>query len=267
MKKSILSLSVFLMALAASAQCDPSAHDWGKASFGVSPDPQFGEQFDAATINVPYEEVIFVKAPTSAADIDETLPDIVAIDSLRLDDVLLDNGTGFVSLNSVGLYLTCNNNGDSPNPCVFLPGNAYCGDIAGTPTVAGEFPVKIAVTGFLDFFGPQAIPYEFEGYTLIVNGGNISVSETVAVQALTVGQNSPNPAVDVTNIQYELTVPSEVEVVVINLVGTQVYSKKAMGKKGVNNFRLDTSDLESGVYLYSVTAGEKKFTRRMLVQH
>ena len=266
MKQSILILALSSLGLPAIAQCDPNAHNWNGAPFGVSPDPQMGEQFESAVLNVPYSDVIYVKAPTSAADIDETLPAFVMIDSLRLEDVLLDNGNSFVSLNTIGLFLECNNNGDSPNPCVFLPGNAYCGDIFGTPTVAGSFPVKISVTGFIDFFGSQAIPYEFEGYTLVVNG-TIAVVEATAPQSLLVAQNSPNPASDMTTIQYDLAVPAEVEISVVNLVGAQVYSRKMLGKKGTNSFRLDTSGLESGVYLYCVSAGEKKFTRRMLVQH
>jgi len=267
MKRILLSVGIIASSLIASAQCDPGAYDWQEAPFGVSPNPQAGEQFSPATINVAYAEIIYVKAPTSASDIDETLPEFVMIDSLRLNDVLIDLSGTFVPLSTIGLNLTCNNQGHSPNPCVFLPGNAYCGDIAGTPNVSGTFPVKIAVTGFINFFGPQAVPYEFEGYTLVINGP-IGITESqVQLQSLTVSQNSPNPAMDVTSIQYELAVAGEVEVLVINLVGMQVFTKKLNGKKGQNTYRLDTSALESGVYLYSITAGDKKFTRRMLVQH
>lgn len=267
MKNIVLAGICAAIGFPAIAQCDPFAYDWQEAPFGVSPNPAMGEQFSPATINLTYSETIYVKAPISAADIDETLPEFVLIDSLRLNDVLVDVGGSFVPLSNIGLNLTCNNQGHSSNPCMFLPGNAYCGDISGTPNVSGQFPVKINVTGYITFFGPQAVPYEFEGYTLVINGP-VGVAEVIpAAQSLTVSQNTPNPAVDMTNIQFDLAVPGEVEIHVINLVGANIFSKKINGKKGSNTYRLDTSSFESGVYLYSVSAGDRKFTRRMLVQH
>jgi len=267
-KKLLFSTAIICFSFLSFGQCDPLSHDWAGATFGVSPDPQIGEQFGNAVVNEPYTEVIYIKSPTSAMDIDATLPAFVLIDSLRLDDLLVNTGVSFVGLNEIGLYLGCNNLGDCLDPCTFLPGNVYCGDIYGTPTVAGEFPVKIAATGFLDFFGPQAVPYEFEGYVLVITGGIVSVVEAPAmVQSLTVELNTPNPAVDFTQIAFDLAISGDVELSVINLVGGQVISKRINGKKGMNTYRLDTSGIESGVYLYSLSAGEKKFTRRMIVQH
>jgi len=54
---------------------------------------------------------------------------------------------------------------------------------------------------------------------------------------------------------------------VTNLIGERVYSKNVKGKKGDNVVTLDTSEIPNGIYLYSLEAGNKKITKRMVVQH
>ncbi len=245
------------------SQCNPSAHDWGGATFGVSPNPNNGETFLPAALGVPYSDAVYILCPTSSTDIDPTLP-AVAIDSIRLDSITIFNGLVDVQLSSVGLNVTCNNNGDSPNPCMFYPGNAYCGDIAGTPTAAGQFDVKIFVTVYFTIFGPSFLPYTFEGYTLDISGPN-AVSE-LNQNAFTLLQNSPNPAANFTNVKFETGKSEDVTIQVTNLVGGVALQKLVKSKKGENVVRIDTSNLETGIYLYSIQTNEKKLTRKMIVQ-
>jgi hypothetical protein len=267
MKKLILSAAVFLNAIIVLAQCDPAAHDWAGAAYGVSPNPQLGEQFQTAYLNQPYSDVIYVKAPSSSTDIDSTLTIDIPLDSIRLDSILINTGLGWVDVTSIGLTVTCNNLGLLPSPCTFPAGGTYCGDVSGTPNVAGVFPIKIKITGFATFFGgPVSVPQTFEGYQFTVLDPAANVQETIA-QNLNLGQNRPNPVVTETDINFDLARAETVHFVVTNLVGSKVYEKKVIAKRGNNTLNFDASELESGIYLYSIEASGKRFTKRMVVQH
>lgn len=270
-------LPVFLVILfswsVSSAQtCVSDDYDWGTASFGVSPDPTQGETFEIANVGVPYHDVIYVKCPAMAGDIlSEDHPlyamaQSVALDSVKLRSITLLEGTTEIQLSSIGLALACNNNNESNDPCMFFPSNNYCGDITGTPTVTGTWPVRINITAYFNLFGAQAIDYPMEGYTFVVQG-TAAVLETPKESGFTVMQNIPNPAINSTSIPYFLTSPEPVSIVVTNLIGERIISKTVKGKKGENVYNLNTSEIPNGIYLYSVQTDDKKVTKRMVVQH
>ena len=261
-------LIVCFISTAATAQvCNPADHDWGGALFGVSPDPTIGENFVPGYLNMPYNDQVYVKAPSSVADVDSTFAGIqLAIDSISLDSITFFNGLSEQSVSLLGLSVTCNNGGDSPNPCMFMPGNAYCGDISGIPNAVGSFPVKIHVTVYFVFFSSQAIAYTFEGYTLDVLE-DIAVLESSRVQSIASLQNFPNPANNSTNIKFELGKADQVTLSITNLMGKKVLDKNLIARKGENTAVVNTEEFASGIYLYSITSGDKKITKRMLVQH
>ncbi len=268
MKKQILLATLLVASFNfATAQCTPSDHDWMGATFGVSPDPQLGETFDNAFLGLPYNDVVYVLAPISAADVDPLFPPTLLIDSISLDSIAIFNGLADVQLSNIGLNVTCNNGDDSPNPCMFMPGNMYCGDITGIPNVPGNFPVTIYATVYINLGllgGVQAIGYSFTNYSLnVIDPDNI---EILAVQSIEVFQNIPNPASNFTEVQVLLMQPDAVQLDIMNLVGEKVYSKTVDGKRGTNIIKLNTSEFESGVYLYSVQCADKKVTKRMVVQ-
>lgn len=264
MKKSLLVFcAVGLVGAVASAQCNPDDHDWGEQVWGVSPNPTMGENFEPGIINTAYHQIVYFRVPSDAGVIIPFLAG-TPIDSLHLDQASIDLGSGYESLSGLNLELTCNNREQSPSPCMFIGGDTYCGDISGVPDQAGTFPIKLDVSIYAGG-SSTPFPYSFEGITFEVQDPN-SVSE-MAPASVTVYQNSPNPAASVTQISFELNVPGHVEFTVMNLVGEKVYSRSVQGKKGNNAIRFDTSDIQNGVYLYSISAGERKFTRRMIVQH
>lgn len=247
--------------------CNPSDHDWGSAAFGVSPDPTVGENFVYGYLNSPYSDQVYVKAPQSVADVDSTFVGIqLAIDSISLDSITFFNGVSSLNINSLGMNVTCNNNGDSPNPCMFMPGNAYCGDITGIPNAAGSFPVEIHVTVYFYFFTNQAIAYTFEGYTLDILSES-AVLEPVLEQSIALLQNAPNPANQSTTIKFELTKAETASITVTNLMGKRVWDRSFNARRGENVQIIPTDDLAPGIYLYSVAVGDRKMTKKMLVQH
>jgi hypothetical protein len=134
--------------------------------------------------------------------------------------------------------------------------------------MAGDFPVRIYITAYFFLFGNQQYPTFYEGYTLfILPEGSISVKEVTSGLSLNGLQNTPNPTSDFTNITFDLNVASNVKLEIMNLVGEKVLSKNFLGKRGTNTYKIDTSDLQQGIYLYSIQCGNKKLTKRMIIQH
>jgi hypothetical protein len=77
--------------------------------------------------------------------------DSVALSTVTLVD--LSDTLVTTTLDAVGLQVTCNNNGDSGNPCSFLGGNQYCAVLTGVPSVEGSYRVDISVVGYVTVFG------------------------------------------------------------------------------------------------------------------
>ena len=84
--------------------------------------------------------------------------------------------------------------------------------------------------------------------------------------AFALEQNYPNPFNPTTVVSYQLSVASNVKLVVFDILGREVAvlvnEKKAPGSYDV---KFDASALASGVYLYRLTAGSFVQTRKMLV--
>lgn len=266
MKKLILSIFV-LASIGASAQCT-AEYDFMGAAFGVSPDPEQGENFENGYIGVPYEDIIHIKVPTSAADIDETLPAGAPIDSLTLIAVTLvdlETSTNY-TMEDVGLALTCNNNGDSDLDCTFLGGAQYCASITGNPTQTGDFQLIITVLGYTTVFGtPISQEVEFDQYSFFIYqdiADNLNESEAIT---FSLSQNVPNPVNGATVINFDLAQAGEITFRVINLMGEIVVERKLEGKRGTSQVKLAPNTLEAGIYLYSIESPNKVLTKRMVV--
>lgn len=269
MKKILLSIGLLSMTYAGIAQCDPNSYDWGGATFGVSPDPTLGETFEIGTVGQPYNDEIYVRTPATAQDVDPSILLNLPIDSLSLDAIsfILD-GTE-LPISALGLNVVCNNNGVSPTPCIFFPSGNYCGVISGTPTAAGTFPVIINATVYFTFLGSsQSAPVSFDNYQIeIQDGGSVNVKEVAAPLEVSLGNPSPNPSNVSTSIPFELTANGSVQFVLYNMLGEMVERRTVNGKRGSNNLTVETQNLKSGIYLYSIQSGEKKITKRLMVQH
>lgn len=248
-------------ALSGQSQCTPD-YDFGDVGFGVSPDPLLGESFDVGVLGEAYEDIVHILVPTNAGDID-TLYNGIAIDSLSLVSIQVEVDGNFIDLSAIGLDVHCNNNGDSPNECSFLGGEQYCALIDGTPTLAGEFPltINVMVYGFIGIV--LEVPYSFSQYTLIVDETASITSSQMELSS--VGQNIPNPFSNTSTINYEVTKPGDVNFQISNLLGEIVFEDVYRSNYGQNSIEVDASDINDGIYLYSLEVDGKKFTRRMVV--
>jgi len=93
------------------------------------------------------------------------------------------------------------------------------------------------------------------------------VNEVKDTPSFYVSQNIPNPVHGITHINVQTERNANVKVEVYSLVGQRVMEiNKGYMNAGSFQVFIDASQLPSGVYFYTVTAGTDKVTRKMIVE-
>jgi len=88
-----------------------------------------------------------------------------------------------------------------------------------------------------------------------------------AITTFEVGQNFPNPATGRTTVSVTLEETTTLGFELFNMMGQKVFEIPAQTySTGVQPFTFDASDLSSGVYFYTVSAGETQVTKKMIVE-
>lgn len=93
-------------------------------------------------------------------------------------------------------------------------------------------------------------------------GGFAGIEETNEVEFATV---FPNPAVDMTNVQFNLTEAANVTVEVFNVYGQIVFSDNMGEVNGLQNVEVSTADLESGMYIVNINVNGNVLSKRVSV--
>lgn len=82
-----------------------------------------------------------------------------------------------------------------------------------------------------------------------------------------VSQSYPNPTSGITSVDVTLVKGSSLSIQVVNIMGQVVYTEnKGNVSEGKYRFSFDASQLNSGIYFYTVRAGNSKQTSKMIVQ-
>ncbi|HRZ43031.1 MAG TPA: T9SS type A sorting domain-containing protein [Bacteroidales bacterium] len=90
--------------------------------------------------------------------------------------------------------------------------------------------------------------------------------EKVADNILGLNQNQPNPFSDVTTIRYSLSEMADVTFELFDQTGKKVMSEKlGMETPGQHTFEVDARSLQNGIYFYTLTAGQQKASKKMVV--
>ncbi len=96
---------------------------------------------------------------------------------------------------------------------------------------------------------------------------HVGIEDQYETTNFEVSQNMPNPATSETAIVVNTEVMGPVSLTLSNLLGQQVYQvTENANNLGNHTFKLNVSDLDSGIYFYTVQIGEKAITKKMLVQ-
>lgn len=95
----------------------------------------------------------------------------------------------------------------------------------------------------------------------------LSTPDPVQFEAHHVSQNSPNPFNETTVVLVDLNISTEISLEVFNIMGQMVYQTPARKvNAGTHQFKINGSQLDSGLYFYTVTAGNSKVTKKMIVE-
>lgn len=257
---------VFAFAGQVGAQCTP---DSSVIASGTPFEPLPLSSLAGGTIGSSYSDQITVYQPDTlefnAADLGIPLP--LPPFSLPVNSV-----TYTLSGLPAGLTASC-----SPSSsCVWNVNDIGCIGITGTPTEGGTFDftasalynVEIdaatsALTGGLipagPFTLPAGIPYS---WSMDIP---TSVDEDLDPNAFQLSQNVPNPTEGMTKVFFTVPSPANVEFEVYSIIGAKVFSSTFSAKTGLNDLEFDASNLDAGIYFYSVTKEDVTLTKRMLV--
>ncbi len=95
---------------------------------------------------------------------------------------------------------------------------------------------------------------------------HVGIAELETKGAISVAQNQPNPFTGTTTIQISSKTVAPVSVEVANMLGQVVYTQNAGTINGTMNVELNASQLEAGVYFYTVRVGADSVTKKMIVE-
>ena len=94
----------------------------------------------------------------------------------------------------------------------------------------------------------------------------VGSNEKHAKPTMSVAQNFPNPVNGLTTVNVYLQNAGNISLKVTNLTGqTLMNMEKSNVLAGMTQFVIDGSQLNSGVYFYTVTEGDKSITKKMIV--
>lgn len=248
MKKLLLSTFIlFATIISANAQCTPAV----VGNAGVYPDS--ATNFNHAFRNQPYEQIITIKVPQDTMAFGQA----VVFDYFKMSSL-----TGLPA----GLSYAC-----SPSNCQFPGGQTSCAVITGTTTdPVGTYPLTITVIAHGSVAGlPSAdlVTQTLTYYNIVIEPDNTGILDGLSSNKFSLTQASPNPSNDKSTFYYNLTSRGEVQIKILNALGKEVQNVRVVGNNGANQFVINTADLASGIYLYSLNNGANTITKRFIVNH
>ena len=93
-----------------------------------------------------------------------------------------------------------------------------------------------------------------------------AVNDETKVNNFILFQNYPNPFNPVTKIEYRILTSSDVRFEVINILGEKVFEENyGYQQSGNYTINFNGENIPSGVYIYSVFAGENRLSRKMVL--
>ena len=163
--------------------------------------------------------------------------------------------------NNVTAQLTCMNGLTSSTSNINI----------GNIPVNGTYPVDVEITA-----DPLQLGYGFYSLTLYINGeeektvnrmvmiGDISgINEVEVLKGLTI---HPNPASDVTEIVYNLDEKALLNIELYDVTGSKIKTVlNEYQNRGVQSVKMDVSNLDPGIYLLNLKAGDQSVVKKVMV--
>lgn len=223
---------------------------------GENGEPGTGGIPDTACINVEYSTTFTIAVGTFTLGGVEATPDYLDISSV-------DNLPP-------GLTYQC-----TPDDCRYYPNELGCASVYGIPTEEGIFSLQIsgiayflggAVSQEITFPDPQLAPGEYLIHVRPASDANCGASSVEAPTAINNVAVAPNPFTDFTSINIEAATSGTYNFAVTDLLGRTVNTQQLNVNAGQNSFAFDGSDLAKGIYIYSISQGNKVTSGKLIVE-
>lgn len=198
-----------------------------------------------ATVNEPYDETITIIAPDTV----EYGELVIALLYIVLDSVeQLPPGIDYIT-SADTLY----------------PDSAYCVQVFGTPTEAGEFPIAIYVNPFIDIgTGPISVGQIADDTSVVMTVLGTSGIDPYPVHEFRVLPNIPNPFSEITRLGFYTPFDDRIELKVYNILGELMHEELLGVPPGEHYFRFNGRELIPGTYFYRVTNSSSFLTGKFI---
>lgn len=258
MKKIICTLSFILMLFSTQlfAQCTPDV-SWLHS--GIRPDSATG--LPHACDSVLYTTQFDIYVPDT---VHRAIPPSTTQVVIYIDSVLIFSFTGLPASMS---YVS------NPVNKKFVKFAHGCVQISGTPTFAeiGTHPLRVITKSYvkpLNFL--TVIRYDtLDYYSIVVDQFGSScvmgINEHLNPNQFDLLSTKPNPVNDAVEIAMNVPSTGKVEISIYNLIGKKEFTEMKMATAGYNTFQISDLNLATGIYLLTLQQGDKKVTRKLVV--
>jgi hypothetical protein len=96
--------------------------------------------------------------------------------------------------------------------------------------------------------------------------GELSVNEVTKNSSFSVSQNQPNPFRGISTVYVSVEKPGIAKLEVFNTIGQSVSKRAEALNAGNNTFSIDATNLEAGIYFYSITINGESITKKMVIK-
>ncbi len=191
-----------------------------------------------------------------------------------LDSVLIGKSSAIAGM-PTGLSYACN-----PPNCVWKKQTYGCVALSGSPAATNAiktYPLVISGKaypgGFYASLFPNGYDLTFPGaiapgsYDLKVYAANDTRCTTAADDLTEVSGMTavPNPTNGKTVIRIESTVSDKFTFNVTDLLGRRVISRPLSIQSGQNTFDLDVTGLPNGIYIYTLSKGNRVMSNKLII--
>jgi hypothetical protein len=243
----------------------------------------------ASSYSVPWNArydvraTVYLNCDSAMANATSMISECVDVKDLRI--ISIDNPTGAIDNigSSIQIRATINNrsDGDIFNSVVigFVVTNSQgiqtengretLPTIGTSAMVSHTFNVNYTVPAdsvyYLTVYVDSYENYPANDTIRIKRETNVGI-ETLETNMFSLGQNIPNPATNITRIDYSIPESGEVVFYVQSASGQLLYSKTIEAAGGINSLEFNTNMLAAGIYIYSIEYKGQRLIKRMSVQ-
>ncbi|MGZ3861597.1 MAG: T9SS type A sorting domain-containing protein [Bacteroidia bacterium] len=256
--KKIYLLLFLLPFLTATAQVPTCGFDYTWLALGKKGIwPDSATNFVSGTVGTPYTQNVTIVVPK---DTNATI--FGSTQNFTFKEI--DLQTGISSPANYGLPPGLSITG-TPSTFKFPGNDTSCMIIYGTPTTAGLYNLSFTLKAYVTAFPGIAVSTQTITYYKI-DIGTVGIAANSSY-TFRVQQNMPNPVNGSARVLFTSPNEAKAKFAVYNLTGVKIMEKDINAVRGDNNIDFETSQLESGIYLYTVEMNHQKQCRRMVVTH